>query len=112
LPLDFYTGEVSRGGAFRLILIYENGKSVINNYFTEVVEANSIASANLSLYQPVFRTYATVSLGNVQGLEPKCPKPAWPGHFSNFRKKVYFWSYYKFSQKSEHRKGLEPFKAA
>ena len=70
LTLDFYTGEVSRGGAFRLILIYENGKSVINNYFTKVVEANSIASANLSRYQPVFRTYATVSLGNVQGLEP------------------------------------------
>ena len=48
----------------------------------------------------------------LQGFEPKCPKPAWPGHFSNFCKKVYFWSYYKFSQKSEHRKGLEPFKPA
>ena len=48
----------------------------------------------------------------LQGFEPKCPKPAWLSHFSNFRKKVYFWSYYKFSQKSEYRKGLEPFKSA
>ena len=48
----------------------------------------------------------------VQGLEPKCPKPAWLSHFLTFRKKVYFWSYYKFSQKSEQRKGLEPFKPA
>ncbi len=48
----------------------------------------------------------------VQGFEPKCPKPAWLSHFLIFRKKVYFLSYYKFSQKSEQRKGLEPFKAA
>ena len=26
LPLNFYTVEVNRGGAYRLILIYENGK--------------------------------------------------------------------------------------
>ena len=48
----------------------------------------------------------------VQGLEPKCLKPAWLSHFLNFRKKVYFWSYNKFPQKSEHRKGLEPFQPA
>ncbi|WP_337400003.1 hypothetical protein, partial [Congzhengia sp.] len=45
-PLDFYTGEVTRGGAYRLILIYENGKTVINNKFTEVEEAKSSSSAN------------------------------------------------------------------
>ena len=43
----------------------------------------------------------------LQGFEPKCPKPAWLSHFLNFRKIVYFWSYYKISQKSEQRKGLE-----
>ena len=48
----------------------------------------------------------------LQGFEPKCPKHAWLSHSLNFYKKVYFWSYYLFSQKSEQRKGLEPFKAA
>ena len=46
LPLDFYTGEVTRGGAYRLILIYENGKTVINNKFTYRTDPKSGASAN------------------------------------------------------------------
>ena len=55
--LIFTRERLPRGGAYRLILIYENGNSVINNNFTEVVETKpatpvGFASENLafSLY--------------------------------------------------------------